>query len=286
MRSIFVCHCKAPIRVTRPHRRYRHDDGGVGGAEPVPSPDAMPSDVAAPPEGEGNPSTRHIVGHAAIFDAPTAIYDGDFYAWSLTIMPGAFASAIAEAQDVRALFNHNDLYVLGRTAAGTLALSEDAVGLLVDISAPDTPLIRDLVLSPIQRGDITGMSFAWTPRVGVETITTEAADGSTIEDQGGLVITRRYEGGRLIEDWVVKDVDLVEVSPTAFPAFAGTDVAVHGGFSGVADRVRELDRPHSHRNAKVQPSPATGPAARRHAVKPSSATPTRDRFQALMNATR
>ncbi|MCT7656157.1 HK97 family phage prohead protease [Oceanimonas sp. NS1] len=65
---------------------------------------------------------------------------------------------------MRALFNHDPNFVLGRTRSGTLALSVDADGLRYEIDPPDTQTVRDLVLAPLARGDITGSSFAFAWR--------------------------------------------------------------------------------------------------------------------------
>ncbi|WP_411901134.1 HK97 family phage prohead protease, partial [Salmonella enterica] len=62
---------------------------------------------------------------------------------------------------VRALFNHDPNFILGRRSAGTLALTVDERGLRYDITAPETQTIRDLVLAPMQRGDINQSSFAF-----------------------------------------------------------------------------------------------------------------------------
>jgi len=64
--------------------------------------------------------------------------------FSEIVRPGAFARAIQQGQDVRALFNHDENHVLGRTANGTLRLEEDARGLAVEIDPPDTQVGRDV----------------------------------------------------------------------------------------------------------------------------------------------
>lgn len=73
------------------------------------------------------------------------------------IKPGAFDSVLTD--DVRALFNHDPNFILGRSASGTLQLSLDDRGLKYDIDAPDTQTIRDLVLAPMLRGDISQSSL-------------------------------------------------------------------------------------------------------------------------------
>lgn len=72
-------------------------------------------------------------------------------------MPGAFDDVLED--DVRGLFNHDPNFILGRSKAGTLSLSVDETGLKYDIIAPDNPTIRDLVIAPLKRGDITQSSL-------------------------------------------------------------------------------------------------------------------------------
>ena len=116
------------------------------------------------------------------------------------IAPGAFEATLAE-DDIRALINHRDEYVLGRNRADTLRLAEDDEGLSVRIEPPETSYARDLVAS-IERGDISGMS------IGFRTITDEwhLEDGEPVR--------------------TLKAVRLYDVSPVTFPAYAATDVAL------------------------------------------------------------
>lgn len=157
---------------------------------------------------EGDEPPR-IVGYAAKFGREANI--GDWF--TEVIRPGAFSRAIAE-DDVRALFNHDPNYVLGRNVAGTLTLSEDATGLRIEVTPPDTQWARDLV-ETIRRGDVDQMSFAF--RVISETWTRR--EGQTPDVLRELVEVRLYD-----------------VSPVTYPAYADTEVSVRELLGG-----RELD---------------------------------------------
>lgn len=139
-----------------------------------------------------------IVGHAAVFDT---IGDGGWFREK--IAPGAFSNTI-DRDDVRALFNHNADYVLGRNKAGTLIMREDDKGLWVEIDPPDTQFARDLVTS-ISRGDISQMSF------GFEIIKEERQKGENGEP----------------DIFELREVKLWDVSPVTFPFYKETDVTVH-----------------------------------------------------------
>jgi HK97 family phage prohead protease len=186
----------------------------------------VPDDLRAEVRAEGDgPEKKHIVGHAAVFDAWTTLYESSSYLWREVVRAGAFRNAIAEQQDVRSLFNHDANYVLGRTIAGTLELSEDDTGLLTDTDPPDSQTIRDLVLVPIGRKDVSQMSFAFRVRRSPETKITEA-EGVTVIESGGERVTVRREGNRFIEERELLDVDLFDTSPVTFPAYEETQVAL------------------------------------------------------------
>jgi len=138
-----------------------------------------------------------IVGHAAVFNSAAEIGSS----FREQIMPGAFADSIG-SDDVRALFNHDPNYVLGRNTAGTLRMSEDDIGLAIEVDPPDTQWARDLMVS-IGRGDISQMSFGFCA---LEETWDYAEDGSA---------TR-----------TLKKVRLFDVSPVTYPAYDDTDVAV------------------------------------------------------------
>lgn len=143
--------------------------------------------------GEG---TRTVVGHAAVFNSETDICGY----WTEVIAPGAFTRSLGEV-DVVALYSHDTGRVIGRQSAETLRISEDDKGLKVEIDLPDTTDGRDLAVL-IERGDVTGMSFGFC--------------------------TRKCEWDETVEPpkRTILDVDLYEVTITAFPAYPDTEVGL------------------------------------------------------------
>ena len=158
--------------------------------------------------------TKTIVGHAAVFNTLSV----DLWGFREKIAPGAFADAVKE-DDVRALFNHNPDYVLGRNKAGTLRLKEDEKGLAIEVDPPDTQVARDLMVS-IGRGDITQMSFGFQL----------VSDEWDYTDRANPIRT-------------LKKVKLYDVSPVTYPAYEDTDVelnALEGKYAVWQQRIAEI----------------------------------------------
>lgn len=163
--------------------------------------------------------SHKIVGHAALFNTPTQIRTatGEF---TEEIAPGAFAEAILQ-DDVRALFNHDPNYVLGRNTANTLRMSEDASGLAVEIDPPATQWAQDLQVS-IQRGDINQMSFGFR------------AKEQKVERRDGMIHR------------TVTRAQLLDVSPVTYPAYRQTDVAVRSSqeiLEEITEDLRSTEEP-------------------------------------------
>ncbi len=154
------------------------------------------SELRVDPGADGGMPT--IRGHAAVFDQ----FSEDLGGFREKIKPGAFAKTIKEA-DVRALWNHNPDYVLGRTKSGTLSLSEDSQGLAIRCTPPDTQWARDLIVS-MQRGDIDQMSFGFY---------TVRDEWDMNKDENGLVTRTLVE------------VRIFDVSPVTYPAYPQTSVS-------------------------------------------------------------
>jgi len=151
-----------------------------------------------------------IVGYAAVFDELSENLGG----FREKIRPGAFKKTVKES-DIRALWNHDSNFVLGRTAADTLELTEDEHGLKIDITPPDTQWARDLMVS-IERGDVSQMSFGFR----------------TIRDEWSNQDDERETIRELIE------VRLFDVSPVTFPAYPQTEVQLR---SVLGMEMREIE---------------------------------------------
>jgi len=130
------------------------------------------------------------------------------------IEPDFFRQAIKKSDTVD-LFNHDANYVMGRVSSGTLRVWEDKIGLAFECHPPDTQIIRDLVLTPIERGDIKGCSFGFTIR---SRWNDDEEDGDTwFEDQDGSILrTLKADGCK----------ELFDGSQVTFPAYLDTDCAL------------------------------------------------------------
>ena len=99
---------------------------------------------------------RRLEGYAARFGVEARITD-----FVEVIRAGAFGGSLAGGRDILALVDHDTTKILARTKSGNLKLSEDSNGLQFELSVPDTQPGRD-VLALAERGDLGGMSFAFT----------------------------------------------------------------------------------------------------------------------------
>lgn len=149
---------------------------------------------------DGKPST--IVGKIKYDVRSQPIY-GMFYE---IVKPGAFARAIKGEDDVRALVNHDSSMVIGRSTSKTLRLIDEADGLRYEVDMPDTSFARDLMTS-IERGDINQTSFGFRK----------------IKDQWSEEWTKE---GITIDIRELLEVELLDVSPVAYPAYTENTVAM------------------------------------------------------------
>lgn len=142
---------------------------------------------------------RIIDGYAAVFDKLSENLGG----FREKIAHGAFKKTIKKA-DIRALFDHDSKYVLGRNTAGTLKLSEDDTGLRVQVTPPEAQWVDDLLKS-MERGDINQMSF------------------------GFYALAEGWEGVNTSNPIrTLQEVELFDVSVVTYPAYPDTSVAIRG----------------------------------------------------------
>ena len=135
-----------------------------------------------------------IEGYFAVFNSNYQITDD----MSESVAPGAFTETLGG--DIRALIDHETMYVLGRNQAGTLELREDAHGLWGSILINPNDQDAMNLYARVQRGDVNQCSFGF----------------DILEEE------TEFNGQNV--HWTIKKVKLYEVSVCTFPAYAETSV--------------------------------------------------------------
>jgi HK97 family phage prohead protease len=129
------------------------------------------------------------------------------------IAQGAVTRTLNEHPDVVMLLAHDSGRVLGRVSAGTLSLQQDRIGLYFSLQVdPSTPE-GQTALGTVGRQDVKGCSFGFRVR------------GETWEDGGNRLPLR-----------TITDVDLLEVTLTAFPAYETTSASLRSNNALAARR--------------------------------------------------
>ena len=165
---------------------------------------------------EGANGEKILEGYAAVFDRTT-----DLGWFTEVVKPSAFNKTLADGADVRALFNHDSNYILGRVKSGTLTLSIDDVGLRFKVVLPPTQYADDLWES-VKRGDVDQSSF------GFQVI----KERWTYQNEGTQDETALRE---------LLEVKLFDVSPVTFPAYEETAVTARDKF-GIDDSLNDVMR--------------------------------------------
>jgi HK97 family phage prohead protease len=143
---------------------------------------------------EQTPDERVVEGYFALYESETELWEGSYE----IISKGAFDNTLNK--DVRALWNHNTQYVLGRSKNGSLQLKADDKGLFGTIKLPNTQYANDLY-ELVSRGDIDQASFGF----------------NIIDEELEELASGGYR-------WRIKDIDLHEISVVTFPAYENTTV--------------------------------------------------------------
>lgn len=174
---------------------------------------------ALPVEVRKDEGVIRVRGHAAVFNQEADI--GSYFREK--IMPGAFATAIRE-DDVPFLIEHSGL-PLARNTSGTLKLSEDARGLLIEsqLAADDPDVMR--IVPKMERGDLSKMSFAFRAT---------RQEWDETDPQMPLRI--------------IHEVRLFDVSIVTTPAYDGTDIGLRSLQDHRAAREAEQDAARRQHN--------------------------------------
>lgn len=165
---------------------------------------------------------KYIEGYFSVFDSEYELWPGAVE----KVAPGAFSKTLGN--DIRALVNHDTTLVLGRCKAGTLELKEDSHGLYgrIKINQDDTDAMN--LYARVQRGDVDQCSFGFCIR----------EEDFILNDDGSC-------------EWILKDVDLYEVSVCTFPAYESTAVAARE--KNLADiEKRKLEKWRADSRAKLE----------------------------------
>lgn len=153
----------------------------------------------------------YIEGYFVVFNSIYEICPGI----TESIAPGAFSGALGG--DIRALTNHDDTLVLGRTKAGTLELREDGHGLWgrITINREDSDAMN--LYRRVQRGDVDQCSFGFCV----------AEEEVEFSEKGDA-------------HWTIKRVDpLYEVTVATFPAYEETSISARSTDTERARRRRD-----------------------------------------------
>lgn len=137
------------------------------------------------------PNGMVFEGYASVFNSRSENLGG----FTEFVAPGAFTRSLKSRNDVKLLWNHDSGQVLGSTRAKSMTLTEDARGLKVSATLPNTQLGRDTA-ELIRTGLVDSMSFGF----------------NVIKDSWNSEGNER----------TLHSVRLFEVSIVAFPAYSST----------------------------------------------------------------
>ncbi|MPZ69729.1 MAG: HK97 family phage prohead protease [Actinobacteria bacterium] len=158
-----------------------------------------------------------IAGYASVFDRDSQpLFEGYRGRFIEQFRQGAFAKTIRETDDIRGLWNHETNFVIGRTRAGTLRLSEDTIGLHYELDADlGNSDVRNLYRQ-IERGDVTESSIGFI-----------VPEGKDDWDFDAEPIRR-----------TVREARLYDVSPVVFAAYLDTTSESRAALKSLATATR------------------------------------------------
>ena len=138
---------------------------------------------------------KHIAGYFVVFDDVYEMPDGTVEQIDRHAADGA------EKKDIRCLTNHDARLVLGRTQAGTMAITIDDHGIYADVIINDEDTDAVNTWARVKRKDVTQASFGFD-------IISEKKN--------------RMPDGRT--RWLVTEMEIYELTVCTFPAYESTEL--------------------------------------------------------------
>jgi len=154
---------------------------------------------------EATSGTMTLTGRAVVFNQPALIHDpmGDY---TEIIRSGALAGA--DMSDVHLFVGHDTTKVPLARVPKTMQLSISPAGLDIAAQLPDTAAAKE-VYQGVQRGDLSGMSFAFTVPAG----------GDAYDPKTNTRTISRID-------------KILEVSVVPYPAYQQTSVEARSAING------------------------------------------------------
>lgn len=165
-------------------------------------------------ENEDGTESRILEGYAMKFGVRSRTM-GYYWPFQEILEPGCITDEMLREQTIYFTMFHNREMILGRwdKGEGTLRLTIDEIGMKVECEMPDTD-DGDKALELVRRGDLSGMSFAYTTNEDdTENCVSMEATGEKTED--GYEIYLRH---------VKKILNIYDVTIAASPAYEQTEI--------------------------------------------------------------
>lgn len=205
---------------------------------------------------EGGERSRTIEGHAIVF----GVRSNNLVPWSSyrevyeVMERGCISNDLLNRSDVVLTAFHDNTAILGRwrQGKGTLNLELDVRGLRMECTLANTERANEL-LSAIERGDISGMSFAFTADE------EDSENGVSYEKLEG----RTAEGKEVWVRHVKKVTNLYDVTIAGHPAYPQTDIAQREIDSYLDGRIGEPEALVAKREAEAAAAKEAEESAKR-----------------------
>ena len=157
---------------------------------------------------DGEKPKKVIGGLASVYDKYTDM------GWHLEVVRRGFFDEIDTTQTA-ALKNHDPNLILGRTANGTLKLTDTPDGYDYEAIVPDTQVGRD-TYAEVSGGYIYQSSFAFTVKERIWREVDRSKLAGMVDEK---ILDRISYGGKVDIRELVKGDKLYDVSPVTFPAY-------------------------------------------------------------------